>query len=267
VKNSDDEIVKKIKDLRDSYKVELEDHEEESLSFLDKINNLITSIFNDSTLSVYSVFSQENLDSWKKKRLSRSIKGFLYNNVKNILYMTLLVTITAFLVSEALDFYSVEGLIDTKTYVKAVLTEICFIFLSGYRSEGKWQTAAVSVLRVGIFCLMLFAITSKTLINSSKVENTSNVIQQQVILLEEQIKEKKDTIKYYKDKNWPVTTKQMIKEKDILLKKLIILKEKQTDGASTKVSRLIVYKSYGRAFFRVLLLFISILITRRIFTF
>jgi alcohol dehydrogenase class IV len=63
---NDKEIVDKINKLRNGYQVELEDTEEETMSFLDEINDLIRKIFDDSSLSVYTVFSQENLDKWKK---------------------------------------------------------------------------------------------------------------------------------------------------------------------------------------------------------
>jgi len=266
--DKDKEIISKIQNLRDSYQVELADSSEESLSFLDQINSLIRSIFNDSSLSVYTVFSQEKLDEWKKKRLSRWFKNTILGNHTKVLYFLLLATITGFLVSEALEFYSIDGVIDGKTYIKAVLTEVCFIFLSGYRSVGKWATAAVGMLRVSIFCLMLFAITSKTFIDSSKNSGNTVAIQEQVILLKEQIDEKKKSIVYYRDvKKWPITTKQMIQEKDKMIVKLIALKEQQAKGANVSVSELIKYKAYGKASFRVLLLFISILITRRIFIF
>lgn len=265
---NDDEIVKKIQKLRDGYQVELEDANEESLSFLDEINDLIRSIFNDSSLSVYNVFSQENLDKWRNSRFKRWFKNKILGNIQKSLYFILLVTITGFLVSEALDFYAIDSVIDTKTYVKAILTEVCFIFLSGYRADGKLQTAAVTGLRIGIFCLMLFAITSKTFIDSSKNTSNTNSITEQIVLLQEQIDEKKKSITYYRDvKKWPVTTKQMIQEKDVLVTKLVSLKEKQANGATQEVSELVRYKAYGKAFFRVLLLFISMLVTRRIFRF
>ena len=266
-KNNED-IIKQIEDLREGYKVELYDAEEENLSFLDQINGLIGSIFNDSSLSVYTAFSPESLEKWKKKRLWRGFKAFFAKNITKMLYFSLLATITAFLVSEAVDFYAINDVISPKTYVKAILTEICFIFLSGYRSEGKWQMAAVTGLRIGIFCLMLFAITSKTFMDSSKTSSNTSSIQAQVELLEEQIAEKKKSIAYYKSlKRWPTTVKQLIKEKDAMIKTLIILKEKQARGATVKVSELVRYQAYGKAFFRVLLLFISMLITRRTFAF
>jgi hypothetical protein len=262
---NDDEIVKKIQKLREGYRVELEDTEEETMSFLDEINDLIRSIFNDSSLSVYTVFSQENLNKWKANRFSRWIKNTLFGNAQKFLYLLLLVTITGFLVSEALDFYSIEGVIGTKTYVKAILTEICFIFLSGYRSDNKIQMGAVGVLRVSIFCLMMFVITSKTFMDSSKVTSNTKVITEQIVLLKTQIKEKEKQMNYYLKKDWPRNYSSTRLEKEKLTTKLIDLKEKQAQGATEEVSELVKYKAYGKAFFRVILLFISVLVTRRIF--
>lgn len=264
---NNDQIIQKIEKLRSEYKVELEDGEEDSLSFLDKINDLIRSIFNDSSLSVYNVFSQEKLEEWKKRRVFRFLKNLITNNIRNILYFILLATITGFLVSEALEFYADSGILDTKTYVKAILTEVCFIFLSGYRSDNNMQKIGVSILRVSIFCLMLFVITSKTFVDSTRNTGNSNSIQEQILLIQDQIKQKEINIKYYQERNWPSTTKQLIKEKDELVAKLINLKEQQARGANQEVSKLVEYQAYGKAFFRVLLLFISILITRRIFKF
>lgn len=266
--NNDEEVVKKINKLRHGYQVELEDTEEETMSFLDEINDLIRSIFNDSSLSVYTVFSQENLDKWKKSRISRWFKNNVLANLNKFFYLLLLITITGFLVSEALNFYAIDGVITTKTYVKAILTEVCFIFLSGYRSDSNVQKIAVGGLRVSIFCLMLFVITSKTFIDSSMHSSNTNAIEQQITLVEEQIEEKKKNITYYRDiKKWPITTKQLVQEKDKLVNKLVDLRQKQASGATKDVSELVTYKAYGKAFFRVLLLLISILVTRRIFHF
>tara|TARA_R100000951_G_scaffold116766_1_gene130590 strand:+ start:26106 stop:26906 length:801 start_codon:yes stop_codon:yes gene_type:complete len=265
--DKDKEIVDKIQNLRDSYQVELADSSEESLSFLDQINSLIRSIFNDSSLSVYTVFSQEKLDEWKRKRFSRWFRNKVLGNYTKSLYFLLLATITGFLVSEALDFYSIDSVIDSKTYVKAILTEVCFIFLSGYRAVGKWATAAVGMLRVSIFCLMLFAITSKTFIDSSQNTGNTNAIKEQVVLIQEQIEQKTKDMAYYLKKDWPRNYSATRLEKEKLTTKLINLKEQQAAGANTDVSELVTYKAYGKAFFRVLLLFISMLITRRIFSF
>jgi hypothetical protein len=264
---NDNEIVEKVKKLRDGYQVELADTEEESLNFLDEINDLIRSIFNDSSMSVYDVFSQDNLNKWKEKRFVRWFKKVVLNNYMNVFYFALLATITGFLVSEALEFYAIDGAIDTKTYVKAILTEVCFIFLSGYRSDNKWQAAAVGVLRTSIFCLMLFVITSKTFIDSSKNVGNTNAITQQIVIVEKQIAQKEKDMEYYLKKDWPKNYSATRLEKEKLVSKLINLKEQQAKGANEKVSELIRYKAYGKAAFRVLLLFISVLITRRIFHF
>jgi len=265
----DEEIIKKIRDIQKNFKAELEDgSEEDRLSFLDLINDLIRSIFNDSSVTVYDVFDKNELQKWKNKQFSRKIKNIFLKNYKNTFYFLLLVTITGFLVSEALEFYSINGLVDTKTYIKAILTEVCFIFLSGYRSDDKIQKIGTNILRVSIFCLMIFVITSKTFMDSTKNYSNTNVIQEQVLIIEKQIKEKEKDIRYYRDvKQWPNTVRQLTKERDELVKKLMELKEKQANGATVEVSELIRYKAYGNAFFRVILLFISILITRRIFSF
>jgi hypothetical protein len=268
METKDQEILKKIDKLRSDYQLEVEeDHQEESLSFLDEMNGLIKSIFNDESISIYTVFSKENLEKWKQKRFSRWLKNIVFKNTKNFLYFVLLSTITLFLVSEAVDFYAVDGAISPKTYLKAILTEVCFIFLAGYRSNTKMQMLGVSILRFGIFCLMLFAITSKTFMDSTKYAGNTNAIQEQITIIEEQIKEKDKSITYYKEKNWPLTTKQLIEDKQKLVNKIIDLKQQQAEGANKDTSKLVTYQSYGRAFFRVLLLFISMLITRRIFTF
>jgi hypothetical protein len=189
----DQEILNKINKLRSDYQLQIEeDPEEESLSFLDHLNDIIRLIFKDESISVYTVFDKENLEKWKKKRFTRWLKNFIFGNIKNSLYFMLLATITMFLVSEALDFYSIDGTIEPKTYVKAILTEVCFIFLAGYRSNTKLQMLGVSTLRLGIFCLMLFAITSKTFMDSTKYAGNTNAIQEQIKIIEEQIKEKEN---------------------------------------------------------------------------
>ena len=264
---NDKDIIDKINKLRNGYQVELEDTEEEQMSFLDEINDLIRKIFKDSSLSVYTVFNQENLDKWKRSRFKRWLHNTVLGNFGKLFYFLLLVTITGFLVSEALEFYSIGGVIDTKTYVKAILTEVCFIFLSGYRADTKFMTAAVSILRMSIFCLMLFVITSKTFIDSQKTTSNTSVIAQQIVILEEQIKQKEKDMAYYLKKDWPRNYSATRLEKERLTTKLIELKEKQASGATEEVSELIRYKAYGKAFFRVLLLFISMLVTRRIFYF
>jgi hypothetical protein len=263
-----EQILKKVKSIQDNYKAELEKKEDDSTSFLDQFIDLIRTIFNDSSVTIYDSLDEEKLERWKNRSFFRKIKNFISSNYKNFFYVFLLISITGFLVSEALEFYAIDGIITTKTYIKAILTELCFIFLSGYRSDTKEQKIAVGILRACIFCLMIFVITSKTFMESTKNSSNTTSIQEQVVLLEQQIKQKETDIAYYRDvKQWSNTAKQLIKEKDVLVKNLLELKQKQASGATVQISDLIRYKAYGNAFFRTLLLFISILITRRIFSF
>jgi len=263
-----DKIEEKIKSIRSQYKSELDKEKDDTESFLDQFNDLIRAIFNDSSITIYETLDKDKLEKWRKRSFYRKFKNFLNFNYKNLFYIALLITITGFLVSEALEFYALDGIITTKTYIKAILTELCFIFLSGYRSDSKIQALGVGALRVGIFCLMVFVITSRTFMDSTKNSSNTNAIQEQILIIQEQIQQKEENIVYYRDvKKWSNTAKQLIKEKDELVKNLIELKQKQASGATVQVSELIRYKAYGNAFFRILLLFISILITRRIFSF
>jgi len=261
------QILKQIKDLQGTYESYQVDEAEEDLSFIDKVNKLLQSIMGDGALSVYEAMNNEKLERWKKKRFSRWLKRTLVGNFQNVLYFILLSTITIFLVSEALDFYAIDGLIDTKTYIKAILTEVCFIFLSGYRAAGRYMTIWVNFLRACIFCLMMFVISSQTLSTGTSIISENKAIAQQIVLLESQITDKQTEIEYYISIKWPrnATTSRLAKE--ALVNKLIKLKDEQASGKNESVSKVEEYKMYGRAAFRVLLLFISVLITRRIFTF
>jgi len=258
------EILQQIKSMQSSYEAELADPIEEEISFIDRLNRLTQLILNDDSFTVYNALDKESLERWKKNRFSR----WLRSSYHNIFYFALLATITIFLVSEAISFYAQDNMVTGKTYLKAILTEVAFIFLSGYRTVGKLSLAWVSFLRVSIFGLMIFVISNQTFTVGKTNIGEIESISQQVTLVEQQIQEKDRQIKYYRDiKNWPITTKQMVQEKDKLVKKLIKLKEQQAKGKNKDLSKLEEYKMYGRAAFRVLLLFISVLISRRIFKF
>lgn len=261
------EILQHIKEIRDSYETEPVDLDEEEMSFIDKINRLVQLILNDDSFSVYTALEKQSIEKWRKKRISRWLKNTLISNYKNFLYFLFLGSITAFLVSEAVNFYADGNAADFKTYVKALLTEISFIFLSGYKAEGIKEKIWVNTLRVGVFSLMLFVISSQTIMNSTKFDTNSQAIQEQVEILETQIKEKEKTIQFYIDKGWGNSVRKHTEDKNKLVEKLFELKQKQSEGSNAEVSKLVVYKSYGQAFFRILLLFISVLITRRLFVF
>lgn len=261
-------ILEKIRLFKNKFESTEESEMEEEMSILDRLNEIIQDILQDNSLTIYTLLSPKTIEKWQGSRFKRWIKNLIFNNAKNFLYLLLLITITGFLVSEALAFYAIDSVISTSTYVKAILTEVCFIFLGGYRASGTLETVWVSSLRVSIFCLMLFVISSETLLEGTKFVTNTNAIAEQIRLVEDQIAEKEKSIIYYRDvKKWPITTKQLIQEKNKLVEKLIELREKQAAGSNEEVSILVRYKSYGKAFFRVLLLFVSVLITRRIFKF
>lgn len=261
-------IIESVGKIRSKFRTAMQDEEENELSYLDELNGLIKRIFKDDPTDVYSTLSEEGLKKWKKKRFRRwfmqKIRGF---SIRNVLYFLLLATITGFLVSEALGFYAVEGVITTKTYVKAILTEVCFIFLSGYRSSGMLQMWWVNLLRVSMFGLMMFVISSQTFMTGARSISEADIIQQQIVTLQKQIKEKEDQMEHYKEINWPrnYTTTRLEKEK--LVTKLIALQEEQAKGKNETVTDVERANIYGKAAFRVLLLLISVLITRRLFKF
>ena len=265
--NNGVEILQHIKDIKAKYHAEPVDIVEEEMSFIDKLNRLVQLILNDDSFSVYTALEDSSLEKWKKKRFSRWLKKTIVTNYKNSFYFVFLTSITAFLVSEAVTFYADGNMADFKTYIKAILTEVSFIFLSGYKASDWIQKIWVNILRAGVFSLMLFVISSQTIMGGTKFDTSSKAIQEQIQILEAQIKEKEKTIQFYMDKGWGVNVRKHTDDKNKLVEKLIDLKDRQAEGSNAEVSKLVVYKSYGQAFFRVLLLLISVLITRRLFIF
>jgi len=269
---NDKEILSQASKIKDNFEASVETQEDitnEKVKFLDQMNNMVHLILNDDTVSIYDALSEDNLKVWNKKRRSplAKIKKFISENFRNSLYFLLLATITGFLVSEALAFYAIDSVITTKTYVKAILTEVCFIFLSGYRTETKAGLAWVTALRAGIFCLMMFVISSQVILEGTKEIGNASSITQQITFIEKEIEQKDKDIIYFKEIKWKRNAARVTIEKQELVKKLIALKEQQAKGSNEEVSEIVKYKMYGRAFFRIILLFISVLITRRLFSF
>lgn len=266
--DNDEKLLESAKNIRRKFKTELADKEDSDLSYLDELNAHIRHIFKDDPADVYTTLSREHLERWKKKRFKRWIaKTFKNISPYRLSLFALLSTITGFLVSEALDFYAINSAVSANTYVKAILTEVCFIFLSGYRANNKLETAAVSVLRVSIFTLMVFVISSQTFTIGTKNISETLAIKTQIKTIQLQISEKEEQIKYYQSINWPrnYTTARLEKEK--LVDKLLALQEQQAKGKNESVSYVEEIKMYGKAAFRVILLLISVLITRRLFKF
>lgn len=264
-----DNIIKQADKIRKGYTSVLEDEDEETLSFLDELNKLVRLILGDDSSDIYTLLTPEELKHWKKQKLKRTVIKLLRSiKIGYGLYFILLATITGFLVHEALPFYAIDGVISDKTWLKAILTEISFIFLSGYRSSTKLQTLGVGVLRVAIFCLMLFVITNEVTMTGAKDIAKIDNLQSRIQRLELQIEKTEKDIKRYREINWPRNMTQSIRKREQLENQLQILKERQEqEGASKELSDLIVYKMYGKAAFRLILMFISVLISRRIFRF
>lgn len=260
----DKKLEEKIKNIRSKYKSELVDQQEVEMSFLDEVNELIQVILKDSSIDVYTVLSEERLNEWKKSKFKRFLLKF---DLRKTFYFLLLCTITGFLVSEAIGFYSETDVPTTKDWVKAILTEVCFIFLSSYRAIGKMATVAVSTLRVAVFSLMLFVITSGVFFSSATDRSEIANISYQIELVEKQIDDKDKTIERFRSKGWDINAARAEKEKTVLVKKLLELKQRQVETKKSEdISDLIEYKAYGKAIFRVILLFISVLLSRRLFS-
>jgi len=260
----DKDILDSVARIRRRFKAQAKDPNEVKLSFVDEINNLVRSVLKDSDLSVYDALSQESLDSWKKNRLRRWVRSI---RPQKVFMVMLLMTITSFLVVEALPFYSLDGIVSTKTWVQAILMELCFIFVSTYRAQSLFQSALLYLARAGTFALMLFVVSTKVLYTGAGIIDEIDITKQKIEIIETQIKEKEDQINFYKEKNWGNTVRSIIKEKDALSKQLVELKNKQIEGKSESVSELTLYKTWASAAFRVMLMVISVLISRKLFSF
>lgn len=261
--SEDKQILEQVERLRKRFKTEVKrDKDHVKMAFLDEVNALIRKVFHDNNTDVYDALNPEYLEKWKKRKWRRLLARI---NFQKIFLFALLVTIIGFLVTEALPFYMVGDVITTKTWVKAILTEICFIFVSSYRAIGKLQTAMITFARAGIFALMLFVISSEVTLDGLNKVNEIDVIQQKIELVEEQIEQKDELIEFYKKKNWGNNTKIQADEKNKLVEELMKLKNEQISGKNEKASDLIIWKTWAKAFFRVVLMFITVLISRKLF--
>jgi hypothetical protein len=240
----DKELTEQIKKIKSGYTSVLEDEDEENLSFLDELNKLIRLILGGESADIYTLLSTKELEKWKKAKIKRTfLRLFRSINIRGILYFILLATITGFLVHEALPFYAMDGIISEKTWLKAILTEISFIFLSGYRDEVLVQKIGVNILRGGIFCLMLFVITSEVTMSGAKDISKINNLQIRIERLEKQIERTEKDIQHYKEINWPRNMTESIRKREKLEDELQKLKERQEkEGASEELIDQLQYK-------------------------
>jgi len=262
-------LLEQAERIRKGYKALETDEEQEQLSFLDELNALVRTILGGGSADVYTLLKPEALEKWKKSKFKRGLARLsskIFN--RSNLYLILLATITLFLVSEAIPFYAIAGTVTGKTYLKAILTEVCFVFLAGYRAVGRIQTILVSVLRASIFCLMLFVISSEVTLEGardvSKIANIANRIER----LELQINKTELDIERYRSIKWPKNMTVSIRKREQLEQEVQDLRLRQeSEGASENVSKLVEYKTAGKAAFRLILMFVSVLITRRLWKF
>jgi hypothetical protein len=179
----------------------------------------------------------------------------------------LLATITGFLISEAVGFYALEGVVTTKTWVKAILTEVCFIFVSAYRADTKLQSAFVVFARVGVFGLMLYAITSTVALTGLNQVSEIDTIKEKIVIVEQQIEEKQKLVDLYIGKGWGNNARIQEQAKQKLVDELLRLKSEQISGKNEKAAEVITWNTWARGFFRIVLMSISVLISRKLFRF
>ena len=268
--SDDSKVVESAKRIRKKFKSEIVvEKDRDEMSFLDELDAHVKNILGDDASDIYTVLDKEKLEKWKRQRYKRWFRALLKAIwSRETFYKLLLAVIMFFLMTEALSFYAIDGEITTRTYLKAILTEVSFVFLSGYRALPGLQTWFVGALRVSLFSLMLFVISSNVLFTGANTRSEITNIAAQIQVVETQIQEKQEEIDYYISIKWPRNATQSRIAKEELVNKLLELKERQiTEKKNEDVSDLVLYQTYGRAIFRVILLLITVLLTRRLFKF
>ena len=252
-------LLEQAKKIKKDYQVYDLDEEKEEFTLMDRVNEMLSTIFGDDTITLENLFhpSKETKYKWYL---------FKKNFLPKVFPLILLTCLTGFLVSEASLFYG-DGIRTPYAIFKAILTEVCFIFISSYRASNVLESVGSFFIRVGMVALMLFVITSETFLNTTKTVESTSVITDKVSLLEKQIDAKQKTIDMFLAKGWGISVNKHEAEKTQLEKQLLELKTEQQGGSNTAVSKIVEYKAYGNAFFRFLLLCVSMLISRRFFRF
>jgi hypothetical protein len=255
----DQKLIDRADKMRKDYITFNLDEKKEEMLLLDRINEILVTIFGDDTISIEYLFSPGKKIPYKWHKFKKTF-------LPKVFPLVLLIALTAFLVAEASLFYG-DGVRTDYAIFKAVLTEVCFIFISSYRASGILESIAAFLVRIGMVALMLFVISSENFLNTTKTVENASVIAEKVLILEKQIDSKQKTIDMFLAKGWGYTVNRHEAEKSVLEKQLIALKSEQQDGANESVTKVVEYKAYGNAFFRFILLFISMLISRRFFRF
>lgn len=254
----DKNLTDKIAKFKHDYATQYIDQEQEDFLVLDRVNGIVKDILEDPEVELDYLFTEDKI----KKR-----NGF-WSKVKKALPVitqsALLIAITSFLVKEAVSFYS-NGEPTLYSYYKAILTEVCFIFLASYQARSLLEKIVAPILRASLFLLMSFVISSQVILDSTKFSTSSTVVDNRVELIKKQIEDKQKTIDFYIGKGWAVSTNKHVKDKEKLQAKLDEVLSEQRSGLTGDVARVNTYKAYGNIAFRVIILMISMLISRRLF--
>ena len=111
-------------------------------------------------------------------------------------------------------------------------------------------------------------ISSEVMIEGTKDISKIDNIAGRIVRLEEQIKKTEIDIERYRSIDWPKNMTTSIRKREELEKEVQDLRLRQeSEGASESISSLLQYKIYGKAAFRLILMFVSVLITRRLWRF
>lgn len=249
----DQELEKKVESIRRDYITSTIDIKQENALLYHKIRDLVKSIFKDENVDVDHLFTEGEIRTRKmNSRITLAVQA------------ALLISITAFMVIEAVAFYS-DGNPSGYSYFKAILTECCFIFMSAYRSDDFPEKYIAPIVRALLFTLMIYVISSGVITNFTMNSNNATVVDRRAEILESQIKDKQKTIDFYISKGWGNTTNRLVKEKDDLLRQLEKVQTDQQSGSTLTVMEAQKVKTYGNIAFRTLMLLVSYLISRRLF--
>lgn len=252
------ELDHKIAKFKHDYATQYIDEEREDLLVLDRVNDIVKDILEDPEVELDHLFTEEKMKNrngyWARFKKS----------LPTITQSVLLIAITSFLVKEAVSFYS-SGEPDLYSYYKAILTEVCFIFLASYQARSLLEKIVAPILRFSLFLLMSFVISSQVILDNTKFSTNSDVVDNRAELIKRQIEDKQKTIDFYISKGWAVSTNKHVRDKEKLQEKLDEVLSEQRSGFTGDVARVNTYKAYGNIAFRVIILMISMLISRRLF--
>ena len=245
------ELQEEIEKFRKDYKVSTIDQETETVSIIERINKILFLIFNDSSVTIENSLKGITFDKIAKRR-----KVLL--SLKRIAVFSFLFSIVSFQIYESSSFYGSGAY----SIYKAILTELCFIYINQIRATTIINKVMVGTVRISIFILMLFVVSSEVITQSKTSINSNNMIDTRIEHLKEAIQEKNNTIEYYKKRDWAISVNKHEKEKSELNSELNELQNRKISGENSEMNRIEEYKLYGHIAFRIILMVMVIIITR-----